>query len=260
MIKREIPIIYRSNTINAKNLNKNKNKKKLCTLLLVTLACLSMTACGKKGNSVSENLVNENPGEIQIDESLLMNNSTNDNSEVSADGTENIDSNYQLTPINGEDISVNPDSISENSASENEANNPESLSDNEATGSEDTESDITESQPVAMASSEYKEAADKPLTIGNISGLNINQLYITFNVGNMSNIEILGAETLNDGKSYEYTILDMSSIKSSNKVTLSITAQSGKKTIDFGSIDIYNPADMNVILATNKDGYFLYLE
>lgn len=246
MKKNNLPIIYRKNTLGT------NHKKKLYAALLIATAMVTMTACGKKGNSVSENLVNDNPGEIQIDESLLLSNTTEEEEEMIPIGES---SGSTLTPINGEDINVSMNSASENSASENSA------SENSASENSANEAETTDAAPSAtMATTEYKEAMDKPLTIGNISGLNITKLYITFNVGNMSNMEILGTETLKDGKSFEYTILDTSSIKAANKVTLSITAESGKQTLDFGSIDIYNPADMNVILATNGSGYYLYLE
>lgn len=228
-------------------------------IFVLAFAMITMTACGKKGNSVSENLVNENPGEIQIDESLLISDTPEEPSDITVGDGPSSDSNFLSTPINGADIvsnnSISDNSLSDNSASEN------SVSDNEAmmSGSPEEATDSVANE-ATMATTEYKEAADKPLTIGNISGYNINKLYITFDVGNMNNIEILGTETLKDGKSFEYTILDMSSIKASNKVTLSITAESGKKILDFGSIDIYNPADMTIILAADGDEYHLYQE
>lgn len=219
--------------------------KKILFLSLMSLTIIGLMGCGKKNNSISENLINDNPGEIVVDESLLIsqNNTTNEYEGIISGS--DFSSEDGMIPLSNDD-SASDNSISDNIVSTNE-----------------TENETEEIKETPMTYDAYVAAnsmANKPLTICNTSGKNIDKLYISFSVANMSNIEILGSSTLMDGTSFEYDILDKEALKTSNKISLSIIAESGNSSIDFGLIDIVDPSDMVIVLGKNNTGYCLYLE
>ena len=260
--------IYSNNiNINNNNISNNYNRRNLnakrlaLSTFIFALTIATLSGCGKKGNSVSENLVNENPSAIVVDEALLVSNEPDSIPEDS--NGEFFDGNNggsSLTPIDGSSIEVDPASLSEDSISENDAYSEDGNAEGNVEG---TDSNAESTEEVTIYTNEkviYNEPADKPLTLANLSGLNIDKLYVSFSVGNMQDIEVLGTETLKDGKSFSYTILDTASIKTGGKITLGVTAVAGKNTIDFGMIDIVDVSNMTVILTKNSDGYCLYLE
>lgn len=222
--------------------------KKILVIGLMSLTFLGLVGCGKKNNSISENLVNDNPGVIVYDESLVtpMNTSTEEYEGI-IPGSELISGD-----IYNEDGSMSDNSVSDNELGEYEGN--ASSQEAETTG---------EAETIPMTYDAYVAAnsmANKPLTICNTSGKNIDKLYVSFSVANMSNLEVLGSNVLKDGEVLEYDILDKEALKGNSKIALSIVAESGKDTIDFGIIDIVDPSDMVIVLGTGSTGYCLFLE
>lgn len=229
--------------MNNKNSNTNKGKNRYYILSLLSILLVAMlSGCGeKKNNSISANLINDNPSQINIDESMLISNK--DDSLKEYEGIIPSTEENQIQPITTSENSASDNSISDNSISDNKVSEPEK------------EIPLTYDAYVAA----YHNT-DKPLTLCNISGKNFDKLYLTFSIANMTDMEILGDKSLNDGSVYEYEILDKNALKTGKKFTISIIAQSGSQTIDFGSVDIVDPANIIIVLGNNKDGYFLTLQ
>ncbi len=222
--------------------------KKILVYGLMSITIIGLMGCGKKNNSISENLINANPGEIVFDESIITpQNSTPEEYEGIIPGSELISGD-----IYGDDAS-----LSDNSVSGNETGNIDASETDNSTDESETPAEVPLTYDAYVAANSM---ANKPFTICNISGKNIDKLYVSFSVANMSNMEILGSNTLKDGAVYEYDILDKEALRTSSKIAVSIIAESGKDTIDFGLIDIVDPSDMVIVLGVSDAGYCLFLE
>lgn len=217
-----------------------------CTMLLI------LVGCGKKDNSVSANLINDNPGEISTDLMDIVNTGLAEDENYVADEE---DTAFMFYEGNNTDSSVSEDGA----VSDNEAVS-ENLPLEEYTGEEVEENVETESIEENDIPPLYTEVTNDKINFINICGRNIDKLYISFNAGSMVNIEVLGFEKLKDGDVFIYTVSDMETLINARSLTLSISASSGRKEMDFGTIDIIDPTHINVVLACNKDGYYMYLE
>lgn len=227
-------------------------KKKIITALV---SCMTITfifaGCGKKNNSVADNLVKDDPSKIQnMDQYAGL--ATTKESAIEEQPGEIVDT-ISVNTVSSDTISnnsVSADTISSNGVSDNSLSE-NSISDNEETPSQSL-SDIT-------SENVYVPAENNTLNISNISGRNLSAVYVTFSEGNLKGSEILGNKKLKDGNIYTYTIDDMESLRNGGILKLSITAIDNKeKDINFGEIDIVDPNNMTIVLAHDKNGYYLY--
>ncbi len=213
-----------------------KNKITYLLLSVFILSIMILSGCGKKNNSISNNLINENPELITGDIPTITNNTEVDASSQFLTGTDSVSS-QSVNGISGNSISGNA-----------------------------SEAVIPTISPSSVSSSSIdqilSETLSNNISFGNISGKNIEKLYITFNVGTLVNTEVLGLDQLNDGNDFTYAITDMDVIKNTDRLTLSVTATTTDgDTINFGELDIIDASDINVLLAHNgKNGYYMYIE
>lgn len=197
-------------------------------ILVLLTASLILVGCGAKGDSISDNLINENPSEIHGDFVNLS-----DSSFTEMSGTT-------------EDEEIDEDSISDQGISENQ---PEAV--------EQSQVDLTPAtDPV------YAQDENNKMYVANLSGVDIDKLFVSMNVGNLNNTEILGFDDLYDGNSFEYSIDDIDTLKQAGIIKLKVNILTRKgASIDFGEIEVIDPTGIKLILAWNlEDGYYMYLE
>ena len=197
-------------------------------ILVLLTASLILVGCGAKGDSISDNLINENPSEIHGDFVNLS-----DSSFTEMSGTT-------------EDEEIDEDSISDQGISENQ---PEAV--------EQSQVDLTPAtDPV------YVQDENNKMYVANLSGVDIDKLFVSMNVGNLNNTEILGFDDLYDGNSFEYSIDDIDTLKQAGIIKLKVNILTRKgASIDFGEIEVIDPTGIKLILAWNlEDGYYMYLE
>lgn len=97
--------------------------------------------------------------------------------------------------------------------------------------------------------------------IANMSGKNITSLYLTFHVESMNEIEVLGEESLKDGSLFTYVTTDMRTLV--NQANLSLTIRGvlrDGEEISFGTVNVINPSGMTLVLSTNEEGYYVYVD
>lgn len=213
-------------------------------ICLLASLCVCVSGCGKESNSISENLINENPTQLTGDIVDRY---------VSENNTENIFGSV-TNEVSSDNLSDN--TISDNLVSGNEvsANEGIMISGNQA-----------ETNPFSGAGVSmnyvFTDEISNCLNIVNLSGKDIDSLYITFNAGSINNMEILGTESFHDGTSFTYAITDMDSLKEAKdlKLTISATAKDDTSLI-FGTADILNPGQMTVVLTWDESGYKMYID
>lgn len=219
------------------------------------LVSIQITACGKKSNSLSENLINENAGQINMD-----------NIEYPAEEDDEIDPLLLEAGADSDSgiISVEGDPEAEAAASELISGESEEETSEDADEMEETE---TTEAPVEEGAIENNTAVaesvtiNNTLSIANLSGKNLSQLYITYNTGSLVDNEILQGKKLNDGDTLEYIVLDMDSLRSASDLILTIVAyDKNDNRIEFGDLRIIDPAHMNVVLTFGDEGYTMYID
>ena len=254
-------------------------KKKLIKLIMLSsLFALMLTGCDKKGGSISENLINDDPTAISMTGVTGM--ASVDTSEtVSEDEaivglyTDPVTDSEESSLLPGQvayEDAINPtgESVSDDSVSQNEAS---SVSENMTEGETDSPAPVAtpdvmpESVPVPNEPnapvSVYEDKRNNNITIINISGKDYANIYVTFSVGSMVNMDILGLDELKDGQTYVYSVTDMSPFYSVYMTRLTVTAETKKgETIDFGEIEILDPDAMNIVLSASSTGYYMYIE
>ena len=236
-------------------------KKYFIRTLLIISAVAIMTGCGKKKNTISDNLINDNPQEVQgMDQYADLGNKTPESTEI-------VDTIY-MDPEAGDvsDNSVSEDSLSLSSDSASISADEASLSSDSVSGDSissdvvtETESDENISLEDIATSNIYTPIESNTLNIANLSGRNLKAIYVTFSAGNLKGSEILGSNKLGDGDVYTYTIDDMDSLRNAGVIKLEITViDKNEKDINFGSIDIVDPNNMTVVLSHKGKNYYMY--
>lgn len=248
-------------------------KKKLLVTLISCMCILSFSACGKKsGSTVSDNIANAT-GEItgldEINAQLSSNNADvnylSDEGEGSAENLEDmmseeavsddnvvymdqvtVDEEGNIVPIEGAEESVSDSDLSDETAvNEGNVTEPEENSESKA------------------ALSEYMEmmAVNNALSVANLSGKDLKEVYASFNGGSFNNIEITSGKKLKDGNKLSYAIADIESIANESNIILSISAvDKAGNTISFGDVRIIDISSMNVVLSKNSEGYYMYIK
>ena len=231
-------------------------KKVLKTILLLTIA-LTFSACGKKGGSISENLINENPTAIDMTGALtepMTDTDTTDYGDI--DEGESVTGLYTSVVQDGETSSEN--TVSDNTVSYDMASEG-MVSENEAEPATAEESTAEEQLPSAPV---YNEQHNDKMVFVNVTGMKLTHIYVTLSTGTMSGFDILNTENLSDGAEFVYSMTDKSALYSVSDLSVSVkaTGKSGDE-IDFGTVRIYDPDKMTIVLTGNsKDGYSMYTE
>lgn len=262
-------------------------KHKVLFITLSLVACISITGCGEK-KTVGDNLIHEDPtaysseaidlsgmtgnNSIEDEEDAYQPENTEDNIEenIEENNKEAAEANSEdnMEESNGEEVAAEmateenaegeTDALEQAESAEGEDASNEEASEN-AGDSENNEDSASDNQPVV--STDIMVIDNNIIEFSNISGQDIDKLYITFSAGNINNLEVLGVSDLKNGFGFKYGITDMASLKSAGIVTLSITAKSSKgEDMDFGSMEIIDVTDLSVVLSKNSDGYHMYLE
>ena len=233
-----------------------KFKKYTFVLLTCILTMSVIVGCGKKKDTVGDNLINENPNELTGDISAIAS---------GASGESDINTDILSNTLNNSSVSDN-ESISDNASSDdNISGNTANISDNSASVISSDDSKTTAiTNNVSSETIDYiieESLNSNNIVFGNISGLDIEKLYITFNTGSVTSLEVLGTEDLKDGTYFSYALTDTDSLKNTDKLVLSVSVEtSDKQTISFGDLEIIDASGMNILLSHSKDGYFMYLE
>lgn len=207
-------------------------KKRIIFILITCLCISSLIACGKKEKqTVSDNIAN-------------MTNEIQGMDEIDAKLEEQKSSAQFLTDEeNGEETS------SDNSASDASAI-PGDMDDSEK-----------ENQKAEMEEYFSNISNNSGLTISNLSGLDLKEVYVSFSSCGINNLEVTQGKKLKDGNKLTYTFADMQPIRDAENVILSIDAVNKKgENVDFGDIKIIDVSNMNVILTSVDDGYKMYIK
>ena len=221
-------------------------------LILLSACLLCFAGCGKKGGSISENLINDDPTAIDMTGSIVASPLANEDGIV----TDTIPEEEGVTGLYtsmSETESVSDDNVSENdipSVSESAVvTESAALSENEAVSEETT-------VPV------YEEPRSDKITVVNITGVKLDHVFITLSAGNITDMDILGADELKDGDTFVYALTGAESLYSARDITLNVKAVTSKdKEIVFDEVRVYDPDNMIIVLSgSEKDGYYVYME
>lgn len=99
------------------------------------------------------------------------------------------------------------------------------------------------------------------LHFANLTGMDIVKLQITFNTGNIQNLEVLGEKRLYDGDEYIYKSSQLDGLQGASRLKLTVTATAKDATVMlFPEIEVLDLAHTNVILTRTKEGYEMYLQ
>lgn len=242
--------------------------RKVARAILVTIACLStltVTACGKKESKLIEDEATSANGVVDLSASYDKVNTNDDYSDYQSIYSDSDDNSASLDSAVSDDAAVSNDSIdvSSNSISGNKA----VASDNAVSGNLPVAGQAVPDYSVSNSNANVSDnliydydTTNNELIIANLSGKNIKELYITFNAGELNNVEILNGKKLKDGQKFIYEIKDMESLRNASSLTLKITAGGSKEAIyEFNEIKVIDPTDMNVVLTKEAEDYIMYL-
>ena len=230
-------------------------KRKLVKTIIILTAALTFTACGKKGGSISENLINEDPTAIDMTGALtepMTGTDTTDYSEI--DEGESVTGLYTS-------VTQGEDTTSENAISDN------AVSDNLISAEPVSGNDVPESDGDLTAGDEmpaapvYNEQHNDKMVFVNTTGMKLTHIYVTLSTGTMTDFDILNTENLSDGSEFVYSMTDKSALYSATDLSISVKA-SGRNgdEIDFGTVRIYDPDKMTIVLTgSDKNGYSMYM-
>ena len=214
-------------------------KRKLVKTIIILTAALTFTACGKKGGSISENLINDDPTAIDMTGALtepMGDTDTTDNSEIDEAESDNAVS----------DNLIGAEPVSDNALPQTEGDL--------------TEGDLTAGDEMPAAPVYNEQHNDKMIFV-NTTGMKLTHIYVTLSTGTMTDFDILNTENLSDGSEFVYSMTDKSALYSATDLSISVKA-SGKNgdEIDFGTVRIYDPDKMTIVLTgSDKNGYSMYM-
>ena len=102
---------------------------------------------------------------------------------------------------------------------------------------------------------------DYAVCFANLTGQDIVKLQVSFNAGNITNLEVLGEKRLYDGEQYTYQDNSLQALQGATRLKMSVTATAKDATVMlFPEIDILDPAHTNVVLTTTPEGYQMHLQ
>ncbi|MBP3297725.1 MAG: hypothetical protein J6M27_14195 [Lachnospiraceae bacterium] len=104
-------------------------------------------------------------------------------------------------------------------------------------------------------------AQDYMVSFANLTGQDIVKLQISFNTGDIQNLEVLGEKRLYDGEQFSYKNSMPESFRGTNRLKMTVTATAKDATVMlFPEIDILEPAHTDVVLTSSDDGWRIYLQ
>ena len=104
-------------------------------------------------------------------------------------------------------------------------------------------------------------AQDYMVCFANLTGRDIVKLQISFNTGDIQNLEILGEKRLYDGEQFSYNNSMPESFRGVTRLKMTVTATAKDATVMlFPEIDVLDPAHVDVVLTTSEDGWRMYLQ
>ena len=104
-------------------------------------------------------------------------------------------------------------------------------------------------------------AQDYMVCFANLTGQDIVKLQISFNTGDIQNLEILGEKRLYDGEQFSYKNSMPESFRGATRLKMTVTATAKDATVMlFPEIDVLDPAHVDVVLTTSEDGWRIYLQ
>ena len=104
-------------------------------------------------------------------------------------------------------------------------------------------------------------AQDYMVCFANLTGRDIVKLQISFNTGDIQNLEILGEKRLYDGEQFSYQNSMPESFRGATRLKMTVTATAKDATVMlFPEIDVLDPAHVDVVLTTSEDGWRMYLQ
>lgn len=239
-------------------------KNKIYVLVITVALAMSLCACGKKSNSVADNLINDNPDQINFEDITIPEGV----SENVIANIEQIAQNYGSDSLSENEQDESSSDEANNEASDDassEVNEDDNASEDDVNANEDNGDDQSEpSEQVAiMNNTEVADAVtvNSSLNIANLSGVNLKKLCITFNTGTFVDNDILQGQRLKDGETFNFIVLDTDSLRSTTDLIISITGYDrGDNKIEFGDLRIIDPTNMNINLSKDSNGYMMYIE
>lgn len=226
-------------------------KKKLYLFIIATMCLFSLTACGKKKQQTLSDNFAEMTTEIQGMEELTAQldeaKKNSESSQLEESGNTALDLENAMSGDTSNVSNVVGESTSENAVSDNGLG--DEVGDNDS-------NTITVEDYLATV------AINNTLSVSNMCGKDLKEVYVTLNAANINNVEITGGKKLKDGNKVNYVIADMDSLKNASNIILTINAVNKKgETISFGDIRVVDPTNMNIVLtiADTESGYSMYM-
>ena len=104
-------------------------------------------------------------------------------------------------------------------------------------------------------------AQDYMVCFANLTGQDIVKLQISFNIGDIQNLEVLGEKRLYDGGQFSYKNSMPESFRGATRLKMSVTATARDATVMlFPEIDVLDPAHTDVVLTSSAEGWRMYLQ
>jgi hypothetical protein len=129
------------------------------------------------------------------------------------------------------------------------------------TAEADAPAESTEEAAAAEMTVEDILAQDYMVCFANLTGRDIVKLQISFNTGDIQNLEVLGEKRLYDGEQFSYNNSMPESFRGATRLKMTVTATAKDATVMlFPEIDVLDPAHVDVVLTTSEDGWRMYLQ
>lgn len=224
--------------------------RKLSYIFVLSMCIMLACGCGKKEEtSIADNLINDNPTEI-----------TGDYADMVSEWQEKKESESVFAGIDGGDESVN--NASDNGAIETDAS--DNAIDNSKEESVFDENVIVKDVPAEKIDNTTEEKTDSQevkIELLNLSGCNLDKIFITINEFGINNAEVLAFDDLKDGRAYTYSVGEFNNLNTFDKITVKISAVTMKnENIDFGEIEISEYNSILIDLVQREKGYLLIEE
>ena len=138
---------------------------------------------------------------------------------------------------------------------------PADGSEESETAEADAPAESTEEAAAAEMTVEDILAQDYMVCFANLTGRDIVKLQISFNTGDIQNLEVLGEKRLYDGEQFSYKNSMPESFRGATRLKMTVTATAKDATVMlFPEIDVLDPAHVDVVLTTSEDGWRMYLQ
>ncbi|MBO6297267.1 MAG: hypothetical protein J6N53_00355 [Lachnospiraceae bacterium] len=157
-------------------------------------------------------------------------------------------------------VSTPTPGASEESSAETTTESTSQESSAEALTEGAAEDTVTEAAAAEMTVEDLL-AQDYMVSFANLTGQDIVKLQISFNTGDIQNLEVLGEKRLYDGEQFSYKNSMPESFRGTNRLKMTVTATAKDATVMlFPEIDILEPAHTDVVLTSSDDGWRIYLQ